>query len=163
MGHHYSTKKYQRLPSIKGTLKWKKCKRPMGIPGDLAKCNGKGKWEREYPLKEIQETVEENGEKLDELIMGEYGENNNCPMVVFGDEYNLPQKAFDPYHVVTNEEDLYFRTPEGIVHTNYWLVNNGKTGDQARLYMAFQCSRTIKGFLLKNTHHGERNSRSTKD
>merc|ERR1739848_813693 len=54
-------------------------------------------------------------------------------------------------------------TPEGIVHTNYWLVNNGKTGDRARLYMAFQCSRTIKGFLLKNTHHGERNSRSTKD
>jgi len=143
--------------------KGKKCKKPMGLPGDLAKCNGKGKWEREYPLQTIQETVVENGEKLDELIMGEYGEKNNCPMVVFGNEYDLSQKAFNPYHVISNEEDIFYRLPDDTVHTNYWLVNDYKTGTEARLYMAFTCARTIKGFLLKNTCNGERGSRGTKD
>jgi len=143
-------------PSVEA--KGKKCKKPMGIPGDLAKCSGKGKWVREYPLKEIQETVEENGEKLDELIKGEYGENNNCPMWLFGDTYDGSSTAYNPYHVVTNEEDWW--SPQ---YTNFWMTNARKTGDEARLYMVFQCSRTIKGFLLKNTHNGERLSRGTKD
>ena len=40
----------------------------------------KGKWVREYPLQKIQETVDENGEKLDELLKTAAAE---CPMVVF--------------------------------------------------------------------------------
>ena len=40
----------------------------------------KGKWVPEYPLQKIQETVEENGEKLDELL-----KTAECGMLVFGD------------------------------------------------------------------------------
>merc|ERR1712055_185837 len=68
-------------------MKAKKCKKPSGLPGDLAKCSNKGKWVREYPIKNIQETVEENGEKLDELLKTG-GTEGECAMVVFGDYYH---------------------------------------------------------------------------
>merc|ERR1712013_417461 len=88
-------------------VKAKKCRKPWGFPGDLAKCNVKGKWERDDPLKKIEKTVIENGEKLDELMKGVSGEKK-CAMVVLGDAYSgFQQTSFSPYHVVTNEEDWY--------------------------------------------------------
>ena len=110
----------------------------------------KGKWERDDPLKKMEETVIENGEKLDELMKGVSGEKK-CAMVVLGDAYSgFQQTSFSPYHVVTNEEDWYNDLGDGIVESNYWVTNDQKTGDEARLYMAYQCSTNIKGFLIKN-------------
>jgi len=142
-------------------VKAKRCKKPSGLPGDYAKCSMKGKWVREYPLQKIQETVDENGEKLDELLKTAAAE---CPMVVFGDYYNPDNNfptTFIPYHVVTNEEDFEFQG-----QSNYWLTADGATGDAAQLFMVFQCPRIIKGFLVKNTRNNNDNrdnDRGTKD
>jgi len=148
-----------------GGVKAKKCRKPMGFPGDLAKCSVKGKWVREYPLQNIQETVEENGEKLDELIKGPSGnKEKKCAMVVFGDSYDKQSfhpSSFSPYHVVTNEEDFYYDGGEGRVYGNYWVTNDQKTGDEARLYMVYQCTQSIKGFLIKNVKSLD--DRGTKD
>jgi len=138
-------------------VKAKRCKKPSGLPGDYAKCSMKGKWVREYPLQKIQETVDENGEKLDELLKTAAAE---CPMVVFGDFYNAAN-AFIPYHVVTNEED-FRETILGEIRSNYWLSGEGATGDAAQLFMVFQCPRIIKGFLVKNTRNFY-NDRGTQD
>jgi len=142
-------------------VKAKRCKKPSGLPGDYAKCSMKGKWVREYPLQKIQETVDENGEKLDELLKTAAAE---CPMVVFGDYYNPDnnfQTTFIPYHVVTNEEDFLFGEFRE-ESSNYWLTPDGATGDDAQLFMVFQCPRTIKGFLVKNTRNLNKD-RGTKD
>jgi len=139
-------------------VKAKRCKKPSGLPGDYAKCSMKGKWVREYPLQKIQETVDENGEKLDELLKTAAAE---CPMWVFGDYYKN-STIFFPYHVVTNEEDaweIFFGEPQ----SNYWLTDNGATEDAAQLFTVFQCPRTIKGFMLKNTHNAWANDRGTQD
>jgi len=140
-------------------VKAKRCKKPTGLPGDYAKCSMKGKWVREYPLQKIQETVEENGEKLDELL-----KTAECGMLVFGDFYrpDVYPTGFIPYHVVTNEEEI-LENVLGEFHSNYWATDNGATGDAAQLFMVFQCSRTIKGFLLKNTHNAYDNDRGTQD
>jgi len=144
-------------------VKAKRCKKPSGLPGDYAKCSMKGKWVREYPLQKIQETVDENGEKLDELLKTPAAE---CPMVVFGDFFNRDNNfptTFIPYHVVTNEEDFLFWAE--IIEkwqSNYWLTPDGATGDAAQLFMVFQCPRTIKGFLVKNTRNLNKD-RGTKD
>jgi len=145
----------------RGGVKAKKCRRPSGFPGDLAKCSVKGKWEREYTLKNIQETVEENGEKLDELLKTG-GTDKECAMVVFGDFHKPDQypTTFIPYHVVTNEEDLWEKVL-GEDHSNYWLLPDRATGDAAQLFMAFQCPRTIKGFQLKNTNNNRDNNFGT--
>ena len=122
----------------------------------------KGKWVREYPLQKIQETVDENGEKLDELLKTAAAE---CPMVVFGDYYNPDNNfptTFIPYHVVTNEEDFWEYLLEEN-QSNYWLTGDGASGDAANLFMAFQCPRTIKGFLLKNTNNNGHDDRGTQD
>jgi len=146
-----------------GGVKAKRCKKPMGYPGDLAKCSEKGKWQREYTLKNIQETVEENGDKLDELLTTG-GMEGECAMVVFGDYYksDVYPTLFIPYHVVTNEED-FSKEFLGEWHSNYWVTDDYATGDEAQLFMAFQCSRTIKGFLLKNTHNTVHNNFGTQD
>ena len=145
-----------------GGVKAKKCKKPMGFPGDLAKCSDKGKWQREYTLKNIQETVEKNGDKLDELLTTG-GTEGECAMVVLGDfRHKGYRRTYIQYHVVTNEEDFREKFL-GEIHSNYWLTEDGATGDDAKLFMAFQCPRTIKGFLLKNTHNNGFNDRGTQD
>ena len=135
-------------------VKAKKCRKPSGFPGDLAKCSKKGKWEREYTLKNIEETVEENGEKLDELLKTG-GTDKECATAVFGDFYESEASptTFVPYNVMTNEEDFRVEV-QGKYYSNYWLTGTtyGATGDDAQLLMAFQCNRTITGFLLKNTN-----------
>merc|ERR1711942_15315 len=140
-------------------VKAKRCRKPSGDPGDYAKCSLEGKWQREYTLQQIQETVEENGEKLDELL-----KTAECGMLVFGDFYrpDVFPTTFIPYHVVTNEEDFWEYLLEEN-QSNYWLTDNGATGDAANLFMAFQCPRTIKGFLLKNTNNNRLNDRGTQD
>jgi len=141
-------------------VKAKRCKKPSGLPGDYAKCSMKGKWVREYPLQKIQETVDENGEKLDELL-----KTAECGMVVFGDNYwgaDEHPTGFIPYHVVTNEED-FKEIVLGEWRSNFWVTDNEATGDAAKLFMAFQCPRTIKGFLLKNTKNNGSNDRGTQD
>ena len=124
----------------------------------------KGKWVREYPLQKIQETVDENGEKLDELLKTAAAE---CPMVVFGDFWNTDnsddyETTYVPNNVVTNEED-FREYLFGEHRSNFWITDNGATGDAAQLFMVFQCPRTIKGFLLKNTHAAYGNDRGTQD
>jgi len=134
-------------------VKAKRCKRPSGLPGDYAKCSMKGKWVPEYPLQKIQKTVEENGEKLDQLL-----KTAECGMLVFGEYHQpdgWPEGAFSPYHVVTNEEDFLEEN-----QSNYWLTGDGASKE---LFMAFQCPRTIKGFLLKNTKNWIWNDRGTQD
>jgi len=146
-----------------GGVKAKKCKKPMGFPGDLAKCSEKGKWQRESTLKKIQETVEENGYKLDELLTTG-GTEGECAMVVFGNYWLADQYPlnYNPDHVVTNEDD-YFHIDNynGKKASNYWLTDDGKTGEDAYIFFAFQCPRTIKGILLKNTHNYINNDRGT--
>ena len=82
-------------------------------------------------------------------------------MNVWGDYYrpDLYPTISIPYNVVTNEEDFSLID----IPTNYWVTDDGATGDDAQLFMAFQCSRTIKGFRLKNTHNGNANDRGTRD
>jgi len=140
-------------PAVDG--KGRRCKKPRGYPGDLAKCSSKGKWERDESLEKIKDTVVENGEKLDELLQGE-GVNKKDGSVVFGYWQQSPQPdAFVPYHVVTNEDD--FICMFGNV-SNYWIVDNFTTGDEASLYMVFKSRQKIKGFMLKNSHNcGNRN------
>jgi len=139
------------------------CKKPRGFPGDLAKCNGKGKWEREYPLKKIEETVVENGEKLDDLLRTE-ATDQDCAMVVFGNYWwsDAFPLVFIPDHVVTNEED-FSHSYQGKESTNYWRADDRKTGEDTHIFMAFQCPRTIKGFLLKNAHNANTNDIGTQD
>ena len=83
-----------------------------------------------------------------------------CSMTVSGDYYLIDQQPFSfiPYHVVTNEED--FRV-DG--QTNYWITSDWKTGDEASLYMTFQCPVTIRGFLMKNTHNAGYQDRGTQN
>jgi len=136
----------------------KRCKNPKGSAGDLAKCHN-GRWKRDWTLQKIHDTVVENGEKLDELKAAD----QQCAKVVFGDWYTPDTKPIDayvPYHVVTNEDDMIcsFR-----LFTNFWLTDVGKTGNEASLYMAFNCPRKIKGFKVKNTHNGDLLNRGTKD
>lgn len=150
-------------PSVEG--KAKKCKRPTGYPGDFAKCSSKGKWERDETLENIDDTVVENGRKLDKLLQSE-GAGQDCSMVIFGDYYNHPSHpddAFIPYHVVTNEEDFWAGPSSKPDVSNYWIVNNGKTGDEAKFDVVFSCLRNIKGFLVKNTNNNKFNDRGTKD
>jgi len=135
-------------PAVDG--KGRRCKKPWGYPGDLAKCSSKGKWERDESLEKIKDTVVENGEKLDELLQGE-GVDKKDGSVVFGYWQQSPQPdAFVPYHVVTNEDD--FICMFGNV-SNYWIVNNYTTGDEASFYMVFKSPQKIKGFMLKNSHN----------
>jgi len=143
-------------PTVEG--KAKKCKRPTGYPGDFAKCTAKGKWERDETLKNIEDNVVENGKKLDELLQVT---DQECPMLVFGDYYDYGD-VFVPYHVVTNEVDYRVHNTK-VDNGNYWLVPIGKTGDEASLFMVFECQRYIKGFMLKNTHNGFYQDHGTQD
>ena len=87
----------------------------------------KGKWERDDPLKKIEETVIENGEKLDELMKGVSGEKK-CAMVVLGDAYSGSQQtSFSPYHVVTNEDERKFERKFFIIAKSYAAFFNCQT------------------------------------
>lgn len=100
-----------------------------------------------------------------------------CGMVIYGNHYNendqvgldFPHDAFIPYHVVSNEEDFLQHVhytnskSDNIAYSNYWLVNSGKTGDEATFYVAYTCPQNIRGFKLKNTHHHTSNNAGTKD
>jgi len=152
-------------PTVEG--KAKKCKRPTGYPGDFAKCSLKGKWERDETLENIDDTVVENGRKLDKLLQSE-GADQDCSMVIYGNSYNQdgdnhPDDAFIPYHVVTNEEDFWAGPNSEPDVTNYWITDNKKTGDEAKFDVVFSCVRNIKGFLVKNTNNNKFNDRGTKD
>jgi len=146
----------------------KKCKRPKGYNGDFAKCKG-GKWKvvGESPneiLQTINNTVAENGEKLDQLLQGKGGVNTKPGMVVFGYSYKPPQPeptdAFIPYHVVTNEDDFFCMF--GNV-SNYWRLDNDTTGDEASFYIVFKSPQKIKGFRLKNSHNCNYRDMGTQD
>jgi len=85
---------------------------------------------------------------------------------VWGDSYcvdhvdsSCPIGKFGPANVLTNEQDIRFNETT----TNYWLTGNGKTGVDARLFMYLGGTKTISGFVIKNTHNAEINSRATKD
>ena len=103
----------------------------------------------------------ENGEKLDDLLRTE-ATDKDCAMVVFGNYWwsDAFPLVFIPDHVVTNEEDFshYYQGKES---TNYWRADDRKTGEDTHIFMAFQCPRTIKGILLKNTHNYINNDRGT--
>ena len=73
-------------------------------------------------------------------------------MVVYGS----PQLKYRPYPVVTDEEDFISGN-----NSNYWLTYDGQTGEDARLYMAFACPTTIRGFRIKNTHDTQHNDFGT--
>eukprot|EP00091_Calanus_sinicus_P016273 TRINITY_DN3556_c0_g1_i1.p1 TRINITY_DN3556_c0_g1~~TRINITY_DN3556_c0_g1_i1.p1 ORF type:complete len:179 (-),score=21.21 TRINITY_DN3556_c0_g1_i1:76-612(-) len=93
-------------------------------------------------------------------------DKGECGKVVWGRSYgdvrtDVGPLMFAAYHVVTNEEDFWYDYPNFPGPTNYWLTDDGKTGADARLYMAFACSRTIHGFKIKNTRNTIRNSRGT--
>merc|ERR1712212_625420 len=81
-------------------------------------------------------------------------------MILSGDYYLIGDEPFNfiPYHVVTNEED--FRVAR---QTNYWVTSDGKTGEEASLYMRFQCPVTITGVMLQNTHNAGYNDRGTQN
>lgn len=87
-------------------------------------------------------------------------------MVVSGQSFGDVDTSFGPlffsaYHVVTNEEDFIFNYPSKNGSSNYWVTANGKTGEDANLYMNFACSITINGFRLKNTHNYDSRDRGT--
>ena len=60
-------------------------------------------------------------------------------MVVSGslgdDSTDFGPLFFSAYYVVTNEEDFVFGNT-----SNYWILDNGKTGPDSNLYMTFACS-----------------------
>lgn len=95
-----------------------------------------------------------------------------CGMVVkgrsFGDnnpsQYWIDSLMFSAYHVVTDEEDFWYdyeTHPSEPTSTNYWITDDGMTGQNGRLYMFFACARTIRGFLIKNTHNWDLQDRGT--
>lgn len=149
-------------PSFQG--KAKKCKKPTGYAGDWAECVN-GRWTRRSDhasLERIEKGVEMNGQKLDELQSGK----GECGMMVWGRSYGDEKEDFGPlmwsaYHVVTKEKDFWYQYPAYPSFTNYWLTGNGKTGVDARLFIAFDCTTTIQGFLIKNTHNYVKQSRGT--
>ena len=74
----------------------------------------------------------------------------------YGDDASYKDEAWGPlmfsaYHVVTNEDDLWYEFDSRPTHTNFWLAHDHRTGVDARLYMTFFCSTTIRGCKLKNT------------
>jgi len=89
-----------------------------------------------------------------------------CGFVISGDSYvkldaNLGALMFQAYHVVTNEEDFWLDFPSLPSSSNYWLVGNKATGTDAQLFMTFACKKTIRGFLVKNTHNAQGEDRGT--
>ena len=45
---------------------------------------------------------------------------------------------------------------------NYWLAEDGKTGEEQGFIMYLGCSKTVRGVSLKNTHNAGHGVRSTK-
>ena len=85
-------------------------------------------------------------------------------MVVYGRSYQDTESRvlqFEAYHVVTDEQDFWYDFPNYPSYTNYWIVDDGKDGEDARLYIAFACARTIQGFQIKNTHNFDYQDRGT--
>jgi hypothetical protein len=85
----------------------------------------------------------------------------DCGMAVSGRSYldsSIPLE-YSAYHVVTNEQDFWYDFPTR--YSNYWLVDDGKTGEDARLYMVFACPTSISGFRIKNTHNRDSYDRGT--
>ena len=81
-------------------------------------------------------------------------------MVVYGPSYvdDRGPLTSSAYHVVTNEKDFL---TENNRNTNYWSTEIAGTGEDARLYMAFACPTTIRGFKIKNTHNARWNNVGT--
>ena len=81
-----------------------------------------------------------------------------CGMVVFGDSYGTTDPVaddlmFQAYHVVTDQTDFWLDAPKMPSSTNYWLAKEGETGNEAALYMYFNCPQIVSGFFLKNTNN----------
>ena len=81
----------------------------------------------------------------------------------WGDGNDFGSIMFSPYHVATNEEDLWLDWAEYPRYTNYWITAPQKTGPDAQLFFYFGCPRTIRGFLIKNTHNFEWNNMGTEN
>merc|ERR1712106_65972 len=91
---------------------------------------------------------------------------DKCGMVISGPTWSYPgftagPLMFQAYHVVTNEEDFWLDLPSIPSSTNYWLVADRANGTDAQLLMTFSCTKTIRGFRLKNTHNAQYKDRGT--
>ena len=129
-----------------------------------------------FGLLSLVSAAPNGGQYLAKRSVVESGEK--CGMAIFGNHYDendrghndYPHDAFIPYHVVTNEEDFLQHVQFApstqsnyIVYSNYWLVDEGKTGDEATFFVAYTCPQNIRGFKLKNTHHHNSHNSGTKD
>jgi len=96
-----------------------------------------------------------------------------CGMAIYGPSFGslnpangaLGPLAFSAYHVVTNEEEFWYKYDTNRIepsYTNYWITADAQTGTDGQLHMDFACTQTITGFQLKNTHNGPINDRGTK-
>ena len=56
-----------------------------------------------------------------------------------------------------DEDDEWNRDP-----ANYWLAEDGKTGEEQGFIMYLGCRKTVRGVSLKNTHNAGHHDRSTK-
>ena len=84
-------------------------------------------------------------------------------MVISGDYYDSSARPlmFQAYNVVTNEEDFWLDFSRSPSSTNYWLVDNKAKGTDAQPFMTFSCTKTIRGFQLRNTHNAQYKDRGT--
>ena len=89
-------------------------------------------------------------------------------MVVWGHSFGDLDPAWGPdmfnaSNVLTNEDDIWVDYPNNPSTANYWITDNDKTGKFARLFMSFCCTKSIKGFRIKNTHNGEAQNAGTEN
>jgi len=88
-----------------------------------------------------------------------------CQVVLSGKFYREKELGdmFTVNNTLSNEADFWQDFPNYPRVTNYWITDNGKTGEDAQLFLDLGCLKKVSGFLLKNTHNAGYNDRGTRD
>ena len=80
--------------------------------------------------------------------------------VLRGNVNNNPYFASSFSNILTEGTEI-ISVSSGLL--NYWLTNAGASGPDARLVLHLGCEKTINGFYVRNTVHGGKRDRGTRD
>ena len=70
---------------------------------------------------------------------------------------NYDGSLFPASNILSLDDDEWNGTP-----ANYWLAQDGKTGEEQGFIMYLGCNKTVTGVALKNTHNARSRDRSTR-
>ena len=74
--------------------------------------------------------------------------------------------VFPASNILTLDDDDEWSSPEVPIEqrdpANYWLTEEGKTGEEQGFIMYLGCRKTVAGVSLRNTHNAWHHDRSTK-